>query len=528
VTRWRIFVFRWLLTVGSFVSGPVLTAAEIVPDAAAAYWIFFDDKAIADDSQFQQALAAVIADYSPAAISRRQKRSSLAQPFGYDDLPVATAYSSAVEQTGATVRVTSNWLNAVSIQAAADQLDVISSLPFVRSIQPVARYSAPQTINVTAENFAPLAPAETATFYGNAETQLAQIGIQQVHALGYTGAGVTIGVLDTGFRRTHVAFNEPGHPIDVIAEYDFINNDANTADTINNQHVHGTYILGVMGAYKPNVLVGAAYGASFLLAKTEVVPTETPIEEDYWVDGLEWLEMNGADVVTSSLGYRTFDSPYNTFPPSYAQTDLNGFTAVTTQAANLATQAGLPIVNAVGNNGNDLNPATATLIAPSDAELVISVGAVNSSGTLASFSSTGRNTLPWIKPEVLAQGVSTQTVSPTNNTAYLGVNGTSLSTPLVASTVALMLQANPNLTVAQIRDILFSTASRADNPDTQYYREGYGIINAYEAVLAAQAMAVPEPGTMGIAVVGLVCLVVFAWIRPGVSESDYYRRFSSR
>ena len=94
---------------------------------------------------------------------------------------------------------------------------------------------------------------------------------------------------------------------------------------------------------------------------------------------------------------------------------------------------------------------------------------------------------------MLALGVGTQTVSASGDTSYASVSGTSLSTPLVASTVALMLQANPNLTVQQIRDILFSTADRAGNPDTTDYIYGYGVIDAEAAVLAAQA--VPEPAT---------------------------------
>lgn len=489
--------------------------SEITPGSATAsdaYWVFFRDKAIESDAHYQQGIADVTAGYSPAAIRRREIRSTLSTPFGYTDLPVAGAYVAAVQQSGASLRVSSSWLNAISIQASAEQLTAISALPFVDHLQPVARFSAPSVINAIPVEGAVEAPAAGATFYGSADAQLTQIRIPEVHnILGFTGAGVTIGVLDTGFKRTHQAFNEPLHVLDVVAEYDFINNDSNTADILAGQHVHGTYILGVMGAYKPNVMVGGAYNASFLLAKTEVTSSELPIEEDHWVDGLQWLELNGADLVTSSLGYLTFDAPFNTFPPSYSQSNLNGNTAVTTLAAKAATLAGLPIINAAGNFGNDFNAATSTLIAPADAELVITVGAVSSSGVLASFSSTGRSTLPWIKPEVLAQGVGTQTVNPDTNSLYTGVSGTSLSTPLVASTVALMLEANPNLTVAQIRQALFSTASRADNPDTLYYREGYGIIDAYDAVLAAQAFAVPEPSTLVLAVAGLLLLACRGW-----------------
>ena len=482
---------------------------QVAPDTLAgeSYWVFFRDKAIQNDADYQQGLAAVRASYSPAAIARRELRGSTSTPFGYSDLPVADAYLSAIEQSGASINYASSWLNAVSVKTDAAQLAAIASLPFVDHVQPVARYSVP---SITGGTPVITSPAEAQTFYGNADPQSVQIGIPAVHNLGITGAGVTIGVLDTGFIRNHEAFNQPGHVINVVGEHDFINNDGNTADSVPSasQITHGTYILGVMGAYKPNTLVGAAYGASFLLAKTEVVPTETPIEETYWVAGLQWLEANGADVVTSSLGYIDW----------YTQAQLNGHIAVTSVAAHTATLAGLPIVNAAGNQGHDANPTTSSLISPADAELVITVGAVDSAGVLAGFSSSGPTADGRLKPEVLAQGVSTATVTPGSVSGYSYVNGTSLSTPLVASTIALMLDANPNLTVPQIRQILFSTASRANNPDTAFYLEGYGIINAYQAVLEAQELAVPEPATIWLALAGMIGLALLAKKYPSRSE----------
>ncbi|MCE9554351.1 MAG: S8 family serine peptidase [Planctomycetes bacterium] len=483
-------------------------ATELSPNTLSrdSYWVFFRDKAIQNDAEYQQGIAAVRAGYSPAAIERREMRGSTAEVFGYSDLPVANTYLTSVQQSGASINYASSWLNAVSIKTDASQLAAIAALPFVDHVQPVARFGIPSITNAAP---ATAAPSAGQTFYGNAEAQSAQIGIQAVHNLGITGAGVTIGVLDTGFIRNHEAFNQPGHVLQVAGEYDFINNDGNTADGVpsGSQINHGTYILGVMGAYKPNTLVGAAYGSSFLLAKTEVVPTETQIEETYWVAGLQWLEANGADVVTSSLGYIDW----------YTQTQLNGHIAVTSVAAHTATLAGLPIVNAAGNQGHDGNPTTSSLIAPADAELVITVGAVNSAGVLAGFSSSGPTADGRLKPEVLAQGVGTATVSPGSISGYTNVDGTSLSTPLVASTIALMLDANPNLTVPQIRQILFSTASRANNPDTAFYLEGYGIINAYQAVLEAQELAVPEPATIWLAAAGMFGLVLLARKYPSRS-----------
>ena len=94
--------------------------------------------------------------------------------------------------------------------------------------------------------------------------------------------------------------------------------------------------------------------------------------------------------------------------------------------------------------------------------------------------------------EVLALGVSTVTVHPDIDSTYLSVSGTSLSTPLVAGTVALLIEAHPTWTVADIRYALESTASNFSNPDFAQNVTGFGVINAF-AALNAQ---VPEPASI--------------------------------
>jgi subtilisin family serine protease len=462
-------------------------AASVIQDNAASSptWVFLKDKGYASPPSIQQALAQTQASLNPHTLQRRQLRGD-GPVVDATDLPVCTSYVSSVLSSGATLRQESTWLNAISIQATPRQLAAISSLPFVDHVQPVARFSLPAAISQPQITTAP----QTATgFYGSAETQLAQIHIPEVHALGYTGQGIIIGMLDTGFKRTHEAFNTPGHPINVIAEHDFINNTNDTSGTENSQYVHGTQTLSVIGAYKPNTYVGAAYNASFVLAKTEVAPTETQIEEDYWVAGLQFLESHGVDVVSSSLGYIDW----------YSQSQLNGQTAVTTLAANAATARGLPIVNSAGNEGHDANPATSHLIAPADGTKLITVGAVDSGNLPASFTSDGPTADGRLKPEVMAPGVGVSVLSPDFDTLYATNNGTSFSAPLVAATVALLIEAHPDWTVDDIRDALFRTASNAGSPDPLYI-SGYGTINAYAAIL------IPEPGTLGLVMILVLAL----------------------
>jgi|LauGreDrversion4_2_1035121.scaffolds.fasta_scaffold09937_4 subtilisin family serine protease len=445
------------------------------PADAAPVWVFF-----AED----RAMPASIGDtaLSPRAVSRRALRRTLPGLFDRHDVPVCAEHADAVAGTGARVRITSRWLNAVSAVATPAQRAALAALPAVTHVEPVGRGRA----GWQDEREGPPPEGWTAaTDYGASIDQLRQIDLPRLHAWGKTGAGMVIGVLDTGFNRVHEAFNQPGHPLQVIAEWDFINNDGNTgmqAGDDPNQHKHGTWILGTMGAYMPGTLVGGAFDAQFVLAKTENVPTETPIEEDWYVAGLEFVESHGADVATSSLGYIDW----------YTQADLNGTTAVTTVGVNIATANGMVCVTAAGNDGHDADPATSTIIAPADAFNVITCGAADLGGNMAGFSSSGPTADGRLKPEVTACGVSTVTVNSTNATGLAGVSGTSLSTPLVAAAAACILQARPEYGVAGLREALFATASRSDgaglHPDPMFV-EGHGLVRAFDAALRGRSIA---------------------------------------
>jgi len=450
-------------------------------------WVFFADKGIGSGPQYQAAIEQVASTYNPRAIQRRMLRGPVAQGRGplFDrrDLPVAQAYIDAVIATGATLRVTSRWLNAVSVYATAEQFDSIAALVFVTKLQPVARSRRPEIRNLRETGDGPFSGQRTGDErtidYGAATAQLNQINLPALHDAGHTGEGVIIGILDTGFHRSHEAFTNLAHPLNVIAEYDFVDNDGNTdieSGDPASQHNHGTMILGVLGAYMPGELVGGAYDASFILAKTEDTTGEYQAEEDNYVAGLEFIEANGADMETSSLGYIDW----------YTQADLDGMTAVTTIAVNISTSLGVHHCNAAGNEYHDSDPGTSSLIAPSDGFQVITCGAVDSSGSIAWFSSDGPTADGRVKPEVLARGVSTHTVSPSSDTSYTTADGTSLSTPLVACAVGCLIQAKPWWTVDQMREHLFETADYYMSHGTHdpLYVYGYGIIDAMGAFSA--------------------------------------------
>jgi len=449
-------------------------------DGTVRAWVFFADKGFATANAEAAAVRQLDTSYDSRALTRRLHRRTDPGLTDARDLPVAQAYIDAVAGTGAKVRHPSRWLNAVSVVATRAQLDQIAGLAFVTKVQAVRAGK-----RVEPEALVEGGPAATGgsvlagvPFYGESEEQIMQINLDQLHANGFTGDGIVVGVLDTGFLRIHEAFNEPGHPVQIVAEYDFINDDTNTSNEggdPGSQHNHGTYILGTLGAYKPGVLVGAAYDASFVLCKTEDVSSETPVEEDNYVAGLEFIEMNGGDMATASLSYSDW----------YTAADYDGMTAVTTIAVNTATANGMYCLNSAANGGHDANPTTATIGAPADALQVLSVGAVDDMGVIAGFSSDGPTADGRVKPEILARGVNTRTVSASNPTGYIGVGGTSLSCPIAAGAVACLIEAHPTWTVQQMRTYLMMTASDyvLNGTHDPLYVRGFGIIDVAAATL---------------------------------------------
>ena len=123
----------------------------------------------------------------------------------------------------------------------------------------------------TSGSFSPNAPSSAEVLdYGNAKTQIAQIQADFLHQEGFFGENIVVGLLDTGFNLEHTALEH----VDVIAQRDFINDDANTADQANqddpNQDDHGSMVLGVLAGDAPGQLIGIAPRARYLLGKTEV------------------------------------------------------------------------------------------------------------------------------------------------------------------------------------------------------------------------------------------------------------------
>ena len=436
-------------------------------------WVYFTDKGFASEAAYQRAVLEAERRLTDTTKQRRRLRKEGSLADGYD-LPVFGPYVDQVVALGARVNGRSRWLNAISVTTTPDQLIRLSQLSFVRIIEPVTVYRRPPppALELDVATRQIVAPASHSLNYGASFTQLAQIQVPQLHDLGLSGRGITIALFDTGFNLTHEAFDSLRTR--VVRQKDFVYGDDNTKDDpqqdfFAGQHDHGSQTLSTIGGHAPGQLIGPAYGAHFLLAKTESIVFEQQVEEDWWLGAVEWADSLGADIISSSLGYNSW----------YQFSDMDGHTAVTTQAAKIAINRGIIVVNSMGNEGQSF---WQKMVAPADAEGVISVGAVDSTGVLARFSSRGPTADGRIKPDVVGMGVAVRVVNPNSGNQYSRVNGTSFAGPLVAGAVALLLEAYPSWTPAHMQQVLHTTSSQSDHPDTL---TGYGLVRALKAMLTA-------------------------------------------
>ncbi len=433
-------------------------------------WIFFTDKGKSSQALFKKPELLV----SKKSLERRAKVLN-GNLVDETDLPVNDNYITEIKKLGIKVKHKTKWLNGISAYADAKQIEKLLLLPFVKKVDLVAKFkrSKEESKPLTQNDFNKLnKPQGPNTLnYGASFTQLNQINVPAVHDLGYTGENVTICVLDAGFNRlSHEVFSS----MKIIAAWDFVNNDGNVGDEGDmGSGSHGTGTLSVIGGFKEGQLIGPAFNANYILAKTENTDSETPVEEDNWIAAVEWADSIGVDVTSTSLAYLTFDPPFS----SYTWQDMDGNTAKITIGADLAVKKGIVVVNSASNDG--FNPDHNTLNAPADGDSVIAVGAVNSSGKRASFSSVGNTVDGRTKPDVMAMGLGVYTASPSSNTLYQTSSGTSFSCPLAAGVAALILSKHPNYTPMQVRDAMRNTASNASSPDREM---GWGILNALDAI----------------------------------------------
>jgi hypothetical protein len=469
-------VFLLLFTITIFAQSPIekfsdklkIEVLNSQPNSELLIWVFFNDKG----PNAENLLLYPDQIVSEKSLKRRSKVLPTNQLISSIDLPVNENYISQLQALGFKLKHKSKWFNAVSGFISVDKLNSLAVLNFITKLDKVAKLGKSKN-NIEFEKpiiesgSFPFQPQGIHTYnYGSSFTQMNQVNVPAVHDLGYKGQGVTICVMDAGFSNlTHEAFST----MNIVAKWDFVDNDPDVSG-----HSHGTNTLSVIGGFKQGQLLGPAFASNYLLARTENDPgSETPIEEDNWIAAIEWADSIGVDVTSTSLGYLTFDPPYQ----SYTWEDMDGNTAKITIAADLAVGLGITVVNSAGNNG--FHPTQNTLNAPADGDSVLTIGGVTSSGLISSFSSVGNTVDGRIKPDFMAMASSVYAASSFGASNYSNVSGTSFSCPIAAGVAAIMLSYNPSLTPMQIRYIFRNTSSNPLSPNREY---GWGILNALAAI----------------------------------------------
>jgi len=438
--------------------------------AEGVYWVYFSDKAgsgyqINQPDQF----------LSDRSVNRRAVQRLAVDQL---DLPVNPAYLQEIRDMGVIIKHVSRWLNGIAMIQMDDEIfqDVMQK-PFTDTVpwEP-QKFSLhfPQTSGQT--RFDPPLGQAPAFDYGIAREQVKLIRTDQLHEMGYTAAGVWIGVLDAGF------YNVDSLPsfIPLLAEERILEtrNYVDGSSIYRQNSSHGMSVLSLMAGEWDGNMVGTAPHASYLLCMTEDPDQETRIEEIAWIEAAEYADSLGVDVLNTSLGYSEFDG--GLFDYSYS--DMDGVGSYISRAASLTASRGMILCNSAGNSGDD---EWFNITAPADAIDILAVGAVDSTNLLANFSSRGPSFDARIKPDVTTMGKGTGVQHWSGGLAR--GNGTSYASPLMAGSVAALWQAFPELPANELMNNIRQSGNRSMRPDSNY---GYGTPNmllAYHSITGIPA-----------------------------------------
>ncbi len=384
-----------------------------------------------------------------------------------NDLPVSNSYLIALKGIDKIdVYFTTKWMNGVLVEMSEDRESEVRSLPFVRDISFVApgRKIGSSDGNGRRSKRDKNSSDSFTDYESYAQNEL--IGVDAMHEAGYRGEGMLIGVFDSGFKYVNES-SYFSHLIDnnkIIGAKDFVRGSSNVFQ----YDSHGLKVLSCISAFKEGEFSGTAPYSDIVLCVTEDISSEYNIEEYNWLFAAEYADSIGVDIINSSVGYSYFDDE----TMDYSYKDFDGKTTIITRAATLAASKGMLVVSSVGNEGNT---SWTYLNAPSDADSILSIGAVTYDLERSTFSSFGPTSDGRIKPEVSALGTWVNIV---NDEEITFANGTSFSAPLVSGLVAGFWQAYPELTNIEVIQYLKMTASQSNEPDTLI---GYGIPNFVRA-----------------------------------------------
>jgi len=435
-------------------------------------WVFFADK-----ENVEVSLADPILIMTQEAIDRKELHGTA---IDERDVPVNENYITQIKNaTGITVRSKSKWMNCVYVIGSQPNIESLLDLSFVTNVE-----YADKSLNLfpgaPIENKFSLEEAGQNVIYnyGAATNQIEMLSGDYLHELDYSGEGMIVAVLDAGFPSidTNPGFQKMRDENRILGTYDF---EART-ENVDGTSSHGFVTSSDIGGFLQNEFVGTAPQASFYFFVTEYTPSETPVEEAWWVEALERSDSLGVDVVNTSLGYRGFDNP--NYDHTYE--DLDGQTTFSARGANIAFDKGMILVTSAGNGGNTSFPTVGT---PGDSPGTLTVGAVNSNGIYVAFSSIGPTVDGRVKPDVMAQGSNAAVINTGGNVDFS--SGTSFSSPIMAGVITCLWQSRPDVPNGHIMQIVKESANLYNNPTDQM---GYGIPNFENAYLALQELGLED------------------------------------
>lgn len=437
----------------------------IAQTTSSKYWVQFKDK---NGSPFS--LKDPSAYLSQKAIDRRTRQNVF---INESDLPVNEVYIRAIQAIDVTIVNKSKWLNSITVSLLdTNKINSIKLFPFVRSVKKIeelrnnrttSKFESENITGTVSSEHLRSSLASNVYNYGLSFNQANQIGVDCLHNLGYQGQGMTIAVLDAGFFDVDSlpAFDSLRINNQLLGTRDFISGDT----MVYEDFPHGMNVLSCMAGNLPGKIIGTAPKAKYWLLRTEDAGSESLSEEITWLVGAEFADSAGADIINSSLGYNYFDNSAD----NHTYSDLDGNTTIITKAADWAASKGIMVVSSAGNFGG---PPWYKISAPADADSILTVGAVDSSGFIASLSSRGPTFDGRIKPNTVARGVNAVIAANTGDISTS--SGTSFSSPITAGAVACLWQANPAVTNMQLLTAIEQSSSQFSNPDSI---KGYGIPN---------------------------------------------------
>ena len=381
---------------------------------------------------------------SERAVTQRQKWGIATDEL---DLPVNALYTDSLRRMGVKIHHTSRWFNGATCEMDEAKAAEVQALSFVTDVE------------MTRDNSKPMAmPKRSVPTDRMTDDQLALFNLPPLHAAGYEGQGIVMAICDNGFQSADTL---PCFRQDLeLGHFDFTDE---TTPFYGSPADHGTKCMSTITAIADDYY-GAATKAQYYLMRSEEMETESPKEMDNLVAALETADSLGVNVFSVSLGYAEFDRADWTLPYSA----LDGKTTRVSRAATIAARKGMLICVAAGNYGDK---EWHTIMAPADADSILTVGAVDTQGVIGAFSSFGPSADGRVKPEVCAVGVNTAIYSPFGFSMY--GNGTSFATPLIAGMAACVWSALPDENAMQIRERILRSSDRYSHPDSTQY--GYGI-----------------------------------------------------